>query len=53
MPSENWKNIKNENGNSYNSCLGCGWSCAEPDPCESCINNDLYTNTNHQNDNEI
>ena len=51
--TEEWKSIKNNNGNSYNSCLGCGWRLADPDSCEGCINSNLYTHTNHQNDNEI
>ena len=42
--------IKDKNGN---SCGECGWRLADPDPCEGCISGNLYTNVNHQNDNEI
>ena len=45
--------INGKNNNNYNNCLRCGWRLADPDPCEGCINGNLYTHINHQNDNEI
>jgi len=49
---ENCIDGKNNNSN-YNTCLGCGWRLADPEPCKGCINGNLYTHINHQNDNEI